>query len=455
MANGLDDTFVDMYSTRGHAFQIDTKTKTSWIQKKETAIPISLVAKLNNTNSSEISSSSKGELKIIGRDESGIILLESDVSPKTNIAKRSQKFGQWTDPTGMVYGLGFNSEAELDEFVATFLRLQREILSPTSSISGAQQKAPDIVHGDKLGYNDNNSGQSQPQQKLNSVSEINGRSYNTNLKMADGVQYSNNLTQHQQQLMNNTMKRQQATMGMKDHEASLNNNGHDDSGSKYSKGQTMYGMQTEFSNSSVGGRGTPEDESSSALQNEWQSKEQLKYENERLKQALEENTKTAGVWQNELINLRTNNVKLTQALQESKAHVEEWERELLSLRDENKELKMRLMAFESSERDDPIKNNEYKVELQKYKNYVNDIQSELRKRENEVEDLQRSMEQLELKAKSSGQNGHVNDPTSAEIAISSHQKQKFDVINAKLEAKIGDILNVQKEFAQLVDKLYH
>lgn len=432
MATGL----INLYSTKAHVFQINTVTKNSWLPKGESAISISFVT----TMAADQTPTNQRDLRIIAVDDTGKTILESSIKPKTTFSKRSQKFGQWTDPSGMIYGLGFNSEVELDEFIETFLQLQRNIFPSAADVT-TSETSPHLQQGRVDGWT-----KMQQAPSSGNSSEIKSSGYNattsTNgVDMGDSAQYSNTTaTQHN---AHQQLRRQQQHTNEND----SNNNGVNGNGPRYPRSQSMFGVQPKHSST---GRLTPETGDSPVLQSDWQ----LKYENERLKQALEESSKNAGAWQSELLNLRTNNVKLTQALQESKAHVEEWERELLSLRDENKELKLRFMALESAE--DPEKTNDYKAELQKYKNYMAEVQQELRKKEHEIEDLQQSMAHLELKASSKDDhNGRSDDAASGEVAISPAQKQRFDLINSKLDAKITELVNIQKEYAQFADKLYH
>ena len=50
----------------------------------------------------------------------------------------------------------------------------------------------------------------------------------------------------------------------------------------------------------------------------------LKYENERLKKALETSNANKSKWESELTTLRNTNVRLTTALQDSAKNVEQW-----------------------------------------------------------------------------------------------------------------------------------
>lgn len=407
--------YVNLYTTRAHVFQINTETKTSWLPKGDSAIPISIVT-------SQIDSpQNKKELKIIGTADNGELALDCVVAWDTVFNKRSQKFVQWPDQTGMVYGLGFNSEADLNEFIETFMEFQQKIFSNNLNVD--RQRT------------DWNASQ---QQSVN-PSEMNGRvvaDHNTNVSRTS----SSNLTSQ----YSNTLQGINNNIG----DGGLNDN------MRYpqrSQSTTVlqtnkYGGTLADANGAVAptNRVSPDVDDSHSVQSE-----QLKYENERLRQALEESSKNAVVWQNELLNLRTNNVKLTQALQESKAHVEEWEKELVSLRDTNKQLQMRVMWLES--KGDSKCDTDLNDEHDKYKNYNDEIHNELRRKDSELEKLRKALEQMEVKNTATSQNGDSNTDI---LSNNSGLKQKLDVIAAKLQARTHELNNVQKELTQLVDKIH-
>jgi len=455
MAGRHNGNYVKLYSSRAHVFQINPETKNSWVPKNDQAIPISLAASLLDADT--LNEPGRRELKIIATDETGEIVLDAVILPKTTFTKRSQKFGQWIDHAGNVYGLGFNSEAELTEFVESFQKLQRDVLSPPShnpSASGSLQ-AHSVSQQDT-------EKQDWHQQYSNSASETNGRFQVSKNGSANKLQqYSNTLAHpgHHQQQARRQQQNQTITSNNGDHSGSVNGNldlsyGNDsapcNNSAGYPRSQSMFGFQTKpviVPSSARTDKASPENENSPTSQTEWPSKEQLKYENERLKQILEESNKNAGIWNTELLNLRTNNIKLTQALQESKAHVEEWERELMNLRDENKEMKYRLLTLEAA--DDPEKGNELRKDMLKYKSYIDDVQDELRRKDLEIEELRRSMEEMELKT----QNGQLGEASNSQFTDNPHQKHKLEIINAKFEAKIGELNSIQREFAQIVDRL--
>lgn len=463
----MADGPISLFSTRAHVFQINPETKASWLPKGESAVPISFVA---------TGPANRRELTIIGTNDHGETVLNCVILPKTVFNKRSQKFGQWHDQNGVIYGLGFNSEIELNEFMDAFRQLQQDLNSSqadqpvgpqAATISQQSHMHQNLMTNQSMertgsaaaGVWNNKAQQQQHQQQQlasnNSSSEMNGRDQSTPASAKSGgdqglatTQYPNASTQQQHQVA----RRAQVAQETMEHDTNNNPNNGLNNGTRYPRSQSMFGMQQQKPSGGIGGRASPDSEISS--QNDFESPEQLKYENERLKQVLEESTKNASVWQSELINLRTNNAKLTQALQESKAHVEEWEKELLSLRDENKELKLRVMALESTS--DQERSEEHKLNMQEYKNYIDKLQDELREKDDELVQVQRSMGQLKIEANSRGiQNGRSDDPISSEVAISSYQKKNLDSITAKLSAKISELDDIRQEYVQFSDKLYH
>lgn len=471
MSTAGTSNFVSLYSSRAHIFQIDKETRNRWIEKGNQAIPISIVAIIDQAHES-VEPRLRRDLKIVATNEAGKTVLDVAISPKTVFNKRSQKFGQWTDPsTGEVYGLGFSSEAELLEFTNTFQQLQREIL--TTSPNGTPGADPPERAASSSWGQQNSQQQLQQQQQLqhhhktnqqyddaNNTSEM-ARSAQTNINShnsnASTLQYSNTMV-HQGAQQTQGMGRSSG-MNQVNYKNNIHTNGNNDNSDQYPRSQSMFGLQASRNSSmtnrdgnrsllSSAPKSTPEPEASSMSQGDWFMRDQLKYENERLKQALEESSKNAQIWNKELLNLRTNNVKLTQALQESKSHVEEWERELVNLRGENKDLKMRLSALESQNGHD--RNGD---SLNNYKTYVEECRTELKKKELEIESMQRAMEKLQLKAEASQQDG-PQEVDSDSVILNLHQRQKLDVINAKLDAKISELVNVQKEYSQMLDNLY-
>lgn len=399
-----------LYSTRAHVFQVNPETRDSWLQKGDHAVPISI-------NTSDL----PRELKLIGTDDDNNEILNATLTPKTQFTKRAQKFGQLQDRDGNVHGLGFNSEADLADFVEAFQKLQYETAERLPP-------RPNQFSSNTLAHPGHQMRQRQQ------------------LQMQMHMQQQQQQPQQpQQQLANNNgMTLNNISSNISNGSSNYGSGSNESAVTAYHRSQSMFGLQT--TNTKELSASNHDDDHSPVHQNE-----QLKYEIERLKLALEQSSKHRVMWENELLKVRTNNVKLTQALQESKAHVEEWEIELTNLREENKELKLRLSAYENSANDQEKLNDHTKI--QEYKSYVDEMQEELRRKETEIEDLQRSMEELEFKSNHQQQNGrHLDD---SQNAITTVHRKNMEIINAKLAVKIKEMTDVQKEFSQLVDRMHN
>lgn len=418
--------YMTLYTTRAHVFQINTETKTSWIAKGAAAIPVSVVAYRDQDSDA---TNNETQLKIYGiNEQTGEIALDCPVSIDTAFNKRSQKFVQWPDNTGMVYGLGFSSETDLNQFLDKFLEIRSSELMMNNRLGEKPQQQEQEWNGLQNQQNISSSesnGRAQSGDNLVGSARSSGYSNSSMSQKPDALVSANNIDNG---VINDGLRhpqRSQSTMI-----AQSNRSG---------------SVINDATSSGLAERISPEADDIHSVHSEHQIRKQLKYENERLKAALEESSKNSDSWRNELANLRTNNAKLTQALQDSKSHVQEWEKELQSLRNENDELKLRIIALESTNNSE--KGDEYKVELQKYKDYIDQVQSELRQKENDVEELQRCMDQMKIKNE---QNGDTNSDL---LNNNSGYGQKLETINAKLEAKINELVNVQKEFGQLIDQV--
>lgn len=434
--------YTTLYRSKAHVFQINLETRNSWLQLVESAIPIALVASIPSSSDGHVDEAGERDLRIVGHNHDGEKVLDAVIQQKTSFAKRSQKFGQWTDPSGMVYGLGFETEAELSNFTETFQRLRDDILTNNTnnnSIATSPNQVPQQhpsnsatmakhLQNSQVNLSSNGNGSLGSQAHLHQQ-QVHGVEYPPR-KPPQGI--ARQPTQGSQSLNNSNNSNNM--------DSSLNNTGNNgnsnETNGNYPRSQSLFGLHGNVV-------------ASTSHNIDVESKlEQMKYENERLKQALEESSKNASIWHDELQKLTTNNLKLTQALHDSKAHVKDWERELLNLGDENKELRSRIKALEST--NDPDKLDEYKESIQKL--YVEEFEDEVRKKNDKIDQLERALQGLELKVKT---DKLEESATVVENVISLHQKQKFDVLNSKLENLSREISGISNEYAQLVEKMYH
>uniref|UniRef100_A0AAY4EMP0 WH1 domain-containing protein n=1 Tax=Denticeps clupeoides TaxID=299321 RepID=A0AAY4EMP0_9TELE len=105
-----------LFSTKAHVFQIDPATKRNWIPASKHAATVSF---FYDANRSVYRIISVGGTKAI---------INSTITPNMTFTKTSQKFGQWADSrANTVYGLGFSTEEQLQQFSEQFKELREAV----------------------------------------------------------------------------------------------------------------------------------------------------------------------------------------------------------------------------------------------------------------------------------------------------------------------------------------
>lgn len=120
-----------IWTTRAQVFEIDRKTKTSWIPCTKQTVSISFYHDPNRQT-----------YRIISVDGSKAIL-NTTITSNMVFTKTAQKFGQWSDPkAGTIYGVGFPNEDDLNKFAETFKEAKGSAKSvdnkPDSSSNSSQ-----------------------------------------------------------------------------------------------------------------------------------------------------------------------------------------------------------------------------------------------------------------------------------------------------------------------------
>lgn len=109
----------------------------------------------------------------------------------------------------------------------------------------------------------------------------------------------------------------------------------------------------------------------------------LKYENERLKKALETSNANKSKWESELTTLRNTNVRLTTALQDSAKNVEQWKTQLAAWKEETTKLRRKVKEKEE--------------ELRAHSSSAtHDLQDNLDKAREEVKELTQQASKLKM-----------------------------------------------------------
>ncbi|XP_041085285.1 homer protein homolog 3-like isoform X2 [Polyodon spathula] len=98
-----------IFSARAHVFQIDPTTKRNWIPASKHSVTVSFFY-----------DATRNVYRIISVGGTKAII-NSTITPNMTFTKTSQKFGQWADSrANTVYGLGFSSEQQLQQFSERF-----------------------------------------------------------------------------------------------------------------------------------------------------------------------------------------------------------------------------------------------------------------------------------------------------------------------------------------------
>eukprot|EP00108_Taenia_solium_P001785 TsM_001160400 transcript=TsM_001160400 gene=TsM_001160400 len=129
-----------IFTCQAHVFTINPSTRRSWVQASSKAIDINIFF-----------DSTKQCYRIVSVEDgpTGMkVVINSTITPKMVFKQTSQKFGQWADPKSSgVFGLGFDSEVDLNKFVAQF----RQCVENTKQ-----------TNGESLGQGAMKQGESQP-----------------------------------------------------------------------------------------------------------------------------------------------------------------------------------------------------------------------------------------------------------------------------------------------------
>ncbi|TPP67233.1 Homer protein 2 [Fasciola gigantica] len=130
---------LPVFTCQAHVFTINPQTKKSWIPSSSKAVDVNFFYDSN-----------KHCYRIISVEDSPTgkkVIINSTLTEKMTFKKTSQKFGQWADSkTGGVHGLGFNSEAELTEFVTHFKQYVEATKGSPCTSSSSNGRPSDSSH---------------------------------------------------------------------------------------------------------------------------------------------------------------------------------------------------------------------------------------------------------------------------------------------------------------------
>ncbi|XP_065206693.1 homer protein homolog 2 [Planococcus citri] len=401
-----------IFTCKAHVFHIDPKTKRSWLPASTASINVSFFY-----------DSTRSLYRIISVEGTKAII-NSTVTPNMTFTKTSQKFGQWSDlRANTIYGLGFNSEFELNKFIEKF----QEVKEATRIAANAATSNGTATSSSGGAVNNAN------------ASPVTSRS----VTFSDpGLIDPPNM--------------QPTTPGTTPPSTTIPEDATDGSKIPHQRNTSLSATQVE----SPKHHATNEHkQSQSPAQNQntlvttiANTDSQLKYENDRLKLALAHSSANAKKWEIELQTLKNNNLRLTSALQESTANVDEWKRQLQSYKEENQRLKNRYIELEATKG-----GTEGAVELRKelamLRLRVETLEIELKTKDEDIKKLTGPKTPHEERCKilmqenAELQAGISLAQTQLETALAAQETQRrvIDTLNAQLAARIQELVGIHKE----------
>lgn len=269
-----------IFTLKGHVFHIDPKTRKTWVPASTSPVDVSFFY-----------DSGRNLYRILSTDKNQCII-NSTITANMNFTKTSQKFGQWTDTrANTVYGVGFAAESMMESFMNKFDEIKASITSSnTSTVTPATNAKTTNVNSLE-----------KPKIATNASPISNRNSIGSNV-------IENNVKDLPQENGGSVTAVKNATNSVND--SPIHKNNVNDKNLNHS------------------------------FDNDLEKKyENLKYENERLRQALAISSINARKWEQELTTVKNHNSRLTSALQESTSNVEEWKKQLQIYKDENARLK--------------------------------------------------------------------------------------------------------------------
>ncbi|KAK7595230.1 hypothetical protein V9T40_001663 [Parthenolecanium corni] len=409
-----------IFTCKAHVFHIDPKTKRSWLPASTASINVSFFY-----------DSTRSLYRIISVEGTKAII-NSTVTPNMTFTKTSQKFGQWSDlRANTIYGLGFNSEFELNKFIERFQEVKEATrLAACTSTNGSAQSGAGSAAANSNASPVTSRSVTFSDPGLIDPPNIQATTPGTTTPSAT-VPADDSLDLNKVPHPRNTSLSTSQAESPKHHTIS-------DHKPSQSSGmaQNSNNLVTTIANNDS----------------------QLKYENDRLKLALAHSSANAKKWEIELQTLKNNNMRLTSALQESTANVDEWKRQLQSYKEENQRLKNKYIDLEASKIYSAGGNDgalELRKELSLLRLKVETLEIELKTKDDDIKRLQSQKGPHEDRCKilmqenAELQAGISLAQTQLETALAAQETQRrvIDTLNAQLAARIQELAGIHKEIA--------
>jgi len=123
------DQIQSVFLTHGNVYKFDEDGTNNWVSMSQRFVPISILFdRIQKTY--RIACAEPG---------SNVTLVNSPILPNTEFTLSSQKFGHWIHhETGVIYGIGFHTEKEQENFVYNLKKVQREFVTRLKNYKNQQ-----------------------------------------------------------------------------------------------------------------------------------------------------------------------------------------------------------------------------------------------------------------------------------------------------------------------------
>ncbi|CAL8094275.1 unnamed protein product [Orchesella dallaii] len=402
-----------IFTCKAHVFHIDPVTKKSWISASTGAVPVSFFY-----------DSSRGLYRIISVEGTKAVI-NSTVTPSMSFTKTSQKFGQWSDVrANTVYGLGFLSEQELNQFIEQFQEVKE---ATRSSMKSSGQGGAPVANGSSGRDVAASAANIPPPAMMTGTSPYTTRNQISAAGVGGGGEEGDHvLITNSNETNANTLLKGVSVA----HQRSQSLSGVPPPGTTGNTESPKHGATA----------GKPDLVGQSP-------ETQLKYENERLRLALAQSSANAKKWEVELSTLKSNNARLTAALQESTANVEEWKKQLQAYKEENQRLKQRTLEAEAA-RGNADAAAELRKEIGMMREKVEFYAQQLKTKDEEIKVLKEKCGSGD--SKQDGENirvtlHQVQAQLDAALGAQDSQRRVLEALNAQLAEKIQDLASIHSE----------
>lgn len=415
-----------IFTTKAHVFQIDPETRKKWLPSSKQAVVVSYYY-----------DPSKKTYRIIAIENSKA-LINSSITANMTFTKTSPKFGQWSDHrANTVYGLGFAAENDLVQFADKFAEAKNALRALIMERQRAAQSAASATARPEA---------TTAEKPLSAVSSPPANASNSNASNNQDTGLADGETDVEKPSTTSIVQKEHKRIDLVKTEENIEFQPVSSSPSQKSPTQsdvTVHSIdQPTVSASVMEEKPHPSPNSgkkpatgivlAQSLSLEAQV-QQLKYENDKLKNALTTSSANGKKWEAELQTLKNNNARLMTALQESNSNVNKWKQQLTNYQEENTALKKKVHEMEASQHALTAKSSDDIDSLQKAKV---ELEDQVRSLEMNLQEKAEECTRLEDKLKDFGSMEETLSSISENIKEVSQERDHLKEKVSQLEEQV-------------------